>query len=135
FKRLIGKHDRIRTAPKQEVFLVQLDLSGVQERVVPKFVELSKFPEMRRDLALVLDKNIAIDTVLSAIRSQAGEYLTKLNLFDVYTGKGIDLDKKSLALGLTFQHPSRTLTDEEITNWVSSVLAHLQTSIGATLRS
>ncbi|WP_297004992.1 hypothetical protein, partial [Thalassolituus sp. UBA6592] len=75
-----------------------------------------------------------VDQVLEAIRAKAGDYLTKLNLFDVYVGKGIDPDRKSLALGLTWQHPSRTLTDEEVNDSVSNVLAHLEESLGATLR-
>jgi phenylalanyl-tRNA synthetase beta chain len=120
---------------KQALFLAQLDVEAIQEKRVPKFNELSKFPEMRRDLALVVDKNVAVADLLAAIRASAGEHLIKLGLFDVYTGKGIDLDKKSLALGLTFQHPSRTLTDEEITNSVASVLAHVEKSSGAMLRS
>ncbi|MDK2777521.1 MAG: phenylalanine--tRNA ligase subunit beta [Pseudomonadota bacterium] len=119
---------------KQALYLVQLDLAAVRENRVPDFRELSKFPEMRRDLALVVAQDIAVDDVLTAIRAKAGDYLTKLNLFDVYVGKGIDPDRKSLALGLTWQHPSRTLTDEEVNDSVSSVLAHLEESLGATLR-
>jgi len=119
---------------KQSIILVQLDMEAVRETSVPDFNELSKYPEMRRDLALVLAKDTPVDQVLELIREKAGDYLTKLNLFDVYVGKGIDPDRKSLALGLTWQHPSRTLTDEEINDSVSSVLAHLETSLGATLR-
>lgn len=120
---------------KQPLFLAQLDLEPVLEVKVPNFKELSKFPEMRRDLALVLDKNIPVEDVFSNIRQVAGENLTKLNVFDVYSGKGIDLERKSLALGLTFQHPSRTLTDEEINDSVQAILTQLEKSLGATLRS
>lgn len=120
---------------KQSLFMAQIDLEPMLDVLVPSFKELSKFPEMRRDLALVVDKHVAVADVLANIRQAAGESLTKLNLFDVYSGKGIDLERKSLALGLTFQHPSRTLTDEEINNSVQNVLAHLEASLGATLRS
>ncbi|GGY44013.1 phenylalanine--tRNA ligase beta subunit [Bacterioplanes sanyensis] len=119
---------------KHAVYLVEIDLDAVQQRRVPAFGELSKFPEMRRDLALVVSQAVAVDDVFSAIRSVAGEYLTNLTLFDVYVGKGIDPDRKSLALGLTWQHPSRTLTDEEVNDSVDAVLAHLKESVGATLR-
>ncbi len=119
---------------KHAVYLVEIDLDAVQQRRVPAFGELSKFPEMRRDLALVVSQSVAVDDVFSAIRSVAGEYLTNLTLFDVYVGKGIDPDRKSLALGLTWQHPSRTLTDEEVNDSVNAVLAHLNESVGATLR-
>jgi len=119
---------------KQTVYLVELDQEAIQQKAVPAFGELSKFPEMRRDLALVVQHNQPVEAVFEAIRAKAGEYLTNLNLFDVYVGKGIDPDRKSLALGLTWQHPSRTLTDEEVNDSVNAVLAHLEESLGATLR-
>ncbi len=120
---------------KQPVYLAQLCLNEIQDVQVPRFNELSKFPEMRRDVALLVNKETPVAKILSTIRAKAGEYLTKLNVFDVYVGKGIDLERKSLALGLTWQHPSRTLTDDEIYNNLSSVLASLEESLGATLRS
>lgn len=120
---------------KQPVYLAQLCLNEIQDIQVPRFNELSKFPEMRRDVALLVNKETPVAEILSTIRAKAGEYLTKLNVFDVYVGKGIDLERKSLALGLTWQHPSRTLTDDEINNNLSSVLAFLEESLGATLRS
>ena len=119
----------------RSVYLAQLCLESIQDLQVPRFKDLSKFPEMRRDLALLVNKETPVAEILSAIRAKAGETLTKLNVFDVYIGKGIDLERKSLALGLTWQHPSRTLTDDEINNNLSSVLAHLEESLGATLRS
>ncbi len=119
---------------KQTLFVAELDLEAIRDIAVPSYEDISKFPEMRRDLALVVAQDVAVDAVLTAIRAKAGEYLIKLNLFDVYVGKGIDPDRKSLALGLTWQHPSRTLTDEEVNDSVSSVLAHLEDSLGATLR-
>lgn len=120
---------------KQPLFLAQLDLEPLLDVKVPRFQELSKYPEMRRDLALVLDKTTTVDEVFAIIRQAAGENLIKLNVFDLYSGKGIDLERKSLALGLTFQHPSRTLTDEEINDSVHAILTQLETSLGATLRS
>lgn len=119
---------------KQALFVAELDLEAIRDIAVPAYEDISKFPEMRRDLALVVAQDVPVDAVLSGIRAKAGEYLIKLNLFDVYVGKGIDPDRKSLALGLTWQHPSRTLTDEEVNDSVSSVLAHLEDSLGATLR-
>lgn len=119
---------------KQPAYVLQVDLDAIRDVHVPAFHELSKYPEMRRDLALVVAHEITVDHVFAAIKDAAGEYLTKLNLFDVYVGKGIDSDRKSLALGLTWQHPSRTLTDEEVNSSVSAVLSHLEKQVGATLR-
>jgi phenylalanyl-tRNA synthetase beta chain len=119
---------------KPTLYVVQLDMTLLLQTAVPVFEELSKYPEMRRDLALVVDQEVAVDTVLEQIRSAAGEHLKKVNLFDVYVGKGIDINRKSLALGLTWQHPSRTLTDQEVNDSVDAVLSHLADTTGATLR-
>jgi phenylalanyl-tRNA synthetase beta chain len=119
---------------KPTLYVVQLDMTLLLQTAVPVFEELSKYPEMRRDLALVVAKDVAVDDVLEQICSHAGEYLTKFNLFDVYEGKGIDPDRKSLALGLTWQHPSRTLTDQEVNDSVDAVLSQLEQTLGATLR-
>ena len=119
---------------KQAVYLLEISLKAVRQVEVPAFKPLSKFPEMRRDLALVVTDVTPVADVMSLIRQKAGDYLTKLNLFDIYQGKGIDPDRKSLALGLTWQHPSRTLNEEEVNEAVDNVLAHLADRIDAQLR-
>ncbi len=119
---------------KQAVYLLEISLKAVRQVEVPAFKPLSKFPEMRRDLALVVTDVTPVADVMSLIREKAGDYLTKLNLFDIYQGKGIDPDRKSLALGLTWQHPSRTLNEEEVNEAVNNVLAHLADRIDAQLR-
>jgi phenylalanyl-tRNA synthetase beta chain len=96
--------------------------------------ELSRFPEVRRDLALIADKDVAAAAVLDVIRENAGEWLTDLRLFDVYQGKGIDPDRKSLAVGLTWQHPSRTLNDDEVNSTTQNILTSLEQRLNATLR-
>lgn len=118
----------------QPVYLFELVLAQVAEGVLPKFHELSRFPEVRRDLALLVDQSVAADAVLAGIRAAAGEYLTDLKLFDVYHGKGIDPHRKSLAVGLTWQHPSRTLNDEEVSTTTQNILASLEERFNATLR-
>lgn len=99
-----------------------------------KFKKISKFPAVKRDLAIVLDEGIPAARVLECIRSGAPEYLINLQLFDVYQGEGIDLGKKSLALGLTFQGSSSTLTEADIEAVMGDILARLGQEIGATLR-
>jgi phenylalanyl-tRNA synthetase beta chain len=119
---------------KQAVYLLEISLKAVRQVEVPTFKSLSKFPEMRRDLALVVKDATSVADVMSLIREKAGDYLTKLNLFDIYQGKGIDPDRKSLALCLTWQHPSRTLNEEEVNEAVDNVIAHLADRIDAQLR-
>ncbi|BBP64348.1 phenylalanine--tRNA ligase beta subunit [Pseudomonas sp. Cab53] len=116
------------------VFVFELILAEVALGKMPKFQELSRFPEVRRDLALLADREVAASAVLDVIRENAGEWLTDLRLFDVYQGKGIDPHRKSLAVGLTWQHPSRTLNDDEVNTATQNILTSLETRLNATLR-
>ncbi|UFQ99408.1 phenylalanine--tRNA ligase subunit beta [Pseudomonas wenzhouensis] len=118
----------------QPVFLFELVLAEVAAGRMPVFSELSRFPEVRRDLALLVEREQPAEAVLAAIRETAGEWLTDLKLFDVYHGKGIDPLRKSLAVGLTWQHPSRTLNDDEVSTTTQNILTCLEQRFNATLR-
>lgn len=119
----------------QPVFLAELNLDSFQNAALPRFRELSRFPEVRRDLALLVPRDLPAQTVLDAAREAAGSNLQDLRLFDIYEGKGIDPQRKSLALGLTFRHTSRTLNDEEINTAVNAVVEYLANRYEATLRN
>jgi phenylalanyl-tRNA synthetase beta chain len=82
----------------------------------------------------VVKASITSQEVGNCVREAAGDWLTKLQLFDVYSGKGIDSGEKSLALGLTLQASSRTLTDMDVEGVVENVLTALQRNFDATLR-
>ena len=116
------------------VYLFQVDVAKVSESRLPKFSEVSKFPAVRRDLAFLVDSEIAAADLMSEARNAAGEHLIDLMLFDVYQSKDIDNKGKSLALGLTFQHASRTLTDEEINTSIDRVVKKLDVKFKAELR-
>ncbi|MDT4813096.1 Phenylalanine--tRNA ligase beta subunit [compost metagenome] len=118
----------------QPVYLFELVLAEVMKGKLPSFSELSRFPEVRRDLALLVDREVPAESVLATIREAAGEWMTDLRLFDVYQGKGIDPLRKSLAVGLTWQHPSRTLTDDEVNNTTQNIVTSLEDRFNATLR-
>jgi phenylalanyl-tRNA synthetase beta chain len=118
----------------QTCYLFELLLAPFNDRCLPRFTELSKFPEVRRDLAIIIDQEVAAAEVMQLIRQIAGENLRNLLLFDVYAGKGIDLNKKSLAFGLTLQHQERTLDDEEVNTVIEAVVAALEQQFGAILR-
>ena len=107
------------------VYLFQVDVAKISASRLPKFNEVSKFPAVRRDLAFLVDGQIASADMMSEARNAAGEHLVDLMLFDVYQSKDIDNKGKSLALGLTFQHASRTLTDEEINMSIDRVVKKL----------
>ncbi|MDD2161684.1 phenylalanine--tRNA ligase subunit beta [Pseudomonas sp. MIL19] len=118
----------------QAVFMFELVLGEITQGVMPKFQALSKFPEVRRDLALLVDRDVPAQDLLVCIKGAAGEWLTDLKLFDVYHGKGIDPDRKSLAVGLTWQHASRTLNDDEVSAAMQDILTSLEQRFNATLR-
>ncbi len=115
-------------------FVFELDVSAIREGTVPSFTPISRFPAIRRDVAVVVDESVPAHAVGGAVRSAAGTLLTNLQLFDVYRGKGVDSGRKSLALGLTLQDQSRTLTDTEIEQVVEKVLIALNKEFGAILR-
>ena len=113
----------------------EVSLQALTQATIPRFRELSKFPALRRDLALVVADDVPARTVMDCVQKAAGELLVNLELFDEYRGKGIDSGRKSLALGLTLQDSSRTLKEAEVDAVVSRVIAALQTDLGAQLRS
>lgn len=117
------------------LYLCEINLAVLLEGIIPEFKELSKFPEIRRDIAVVVDKSVLAAGLMDDVRVAAGTYLTDLRLFDVYTGKGIDPKRKSLALGLTFRDQSRTLGDEDVNLAVGQVIDLLEKNYNAELRN
>ena len=100
-----------------------------------KWLRTSKYPEVRRDLAVIVEQAVSAAEIVGCIQSTANETLRNLKLFDVYQGKGIDPTRKSVALGLTFQDVSRTLTDEDINDSVAEIVAALEQKLDASLRN
>ncbi len=127
-----GLADRIELDRAAVVFEISLD--RIAPAATPAFRELSRFPAVRRDIAVIVDEAAAADALLECVRESAGALLQRLTLFDIYRGKGVDSGKKSMALGLTLQDFSRTLTDGETEVLMAAVLKRLQDEFGATLR-
>ncbi|MHA7878542.1 MAG: phenylalanine--tRNA ligase subunit beta [Saccharospirillum sp.] len=120
---------------KQPTFLFEFRLDKTLASQLPAFSPLSRFPSSSRDLAVVIDEDVSVSDVVSSVREKAGDDLDSLTLFDIYRGKGIDSQRKSVALGLTWQSASRTLTDDEINTLMDSIITTLQTRYNAALRS
>ncbi|MDY7219089.1 phenylalanine--tRNA ligase subunit beta [Denitrificimonas sp. JX-1] len=118
----------------QQTLMFEVQLDAISEGRLPTFTELSRFPEVRRDLALVVNAEVPAQQLMDDMRAAAGEFLTQIRLFDVYQGKGVAEGCKSLAVGLTWQHPSRTLTDEEVGAATEAILTSLSDKFGAILR-
>lgn len=115
-------------------YVAEIDLSLALRQHVPTVQEVSKYPFVRRDIAILVARSVTATAVRSVIEMSAGDALLHLKLFDVYMGKGIDPNEKSVGLGLTFQHPSRTLTDEEINTAMAEVVQALASQLQAQLR-
>jgi phenylalanyl-tRNA synthetase beta chain len=118
----------------QPVFLFELGLTGLSSGEIPRFREISKYPAVRRDLAVVVDRSTPARAVLDCVAKAAGGLLANLELFDEYRGEGIDFGRKSLALALTLQDSSRTLNDEAAEAVIQRVVAALGSELGAQLR-
>ena len=116
------------------VYLFELDLDAVQAGHPAKFKALSKYPTVRRDVSVVIDESVTAQAVRDCVGQVGIDVLKNLELFDVYRGEGIDSGNKSLSLGLTFQDPSRTLTDAEVDQGVGQIVASLRINLGAILR-
>jgi phenylalanyl-tRNA synthetase beta chain len=116
------------------IVVFELSLEAVQQGSAPACRELSKFPAIRRDLAFTVGEQVPAEELRQCVLGHAGELLEELRLFDVYRGKGVDQGRKSLAVGLTLRHPSRTLRDEEVKEIVTRVIDGLAQDLGAELR-
>jgi phenylalanyl-tRNA synthetase beta chain len=119
---------------EQAAYVFELSLDLLEQGRLPAFREVSKFPAIRRDIAIVVEEAVTAAQVQACAASAAPELVRHIQLFDVYRGKGVDSGRKSLALGLTLQASSRTLTDEEVTTTLDHVVSTLQQQLGATLR-
>ena len=116
------------------VNLFELSLSSLSDGRRLQFEPLSKHLPVRRDLAVVVDESTSAEAIRACVGQAGVDVLDNLELFDVYRGEGIDSGKKSLAIGLSFRHESRSLVDEEIEEGFRIVVSALETCLGAVLR-
>lgn len=119
----------------EPVFLYELDVAALLARRVPSFKPLSRYPEVSRDLAVIVDDHVAVGDIADSLRALAGEYLIRLQIFDVYQGDAVGQNKKSVALGLTWQHPSRTLGDDDVNGIINRCVKGLEETFNAKLRN
>jgi phenylalanyl-tRNA synthetase beta chain len=116
------------------IFLFEIEVEAITAKKIAISAPMSRFPEVRRDIAVIVDQVVTSAQLNACVRGVANDTLKNLKLFDVYQGKGIDPNRKSFALGLTFQQASRTLTDEEINKSIGEIVASLEATLGAILR-
>tara|TARA_B100000029_G_scaffold464822_1_gene499033 strand:+ start:7708 stop:10083 length:2376 start_codon:yes stop_codon:yes gene_type:complete len=119
---------------KSAVIMFSLDITSLLLHKVSVYQQYSKYPSVRRDLALVLHEDIKGTEVVSCIKKAGGELLKEIKIFDLYRGKGIESSEKSLAVGLILQHTSRTLNDTDIDKIIGAVTRRLKDDLGAAIR-
>ena len=117
-----------------QVFLFELDQGYLLNKTVPVFTALSKYPYVKRDLALIVNESISADNIISVIKNSAEPALQDVIIFDVYRGKGIEEGDKSIALSLILQDDTQTLAESEIDGIVNRLLTILVNELNAKLR-
>ena len=120
---------------KGDVNFFEFSLDEISDKKNIKFKKFSRFPLAQRDLSFVVDEEITSSSIKDAILSKAGSNLKEINLFDIYTGKGISKGQKSLTYALSWQAVNRTLTDDEVDTAVGRVVAFLSKKFNAKLRA
>jgi len=138
----IGKLGKVKQAllkdfgVKQDLFYAELNTSLLFQNANPKLViqEVTKFPEVRRDLSLVLDKQISFGEIHNLIMAEEKKLIKNIIAFDVYEGEKIPKGKKAYALGFTLLNETKTLTDEEIDKTMERLMAALEQKFGALIR-
>ncbi len=128
-------HPRLQQAwDLGRVMLFELDMALLNQATLTHYQSVSKYPAVRRDLAILVNSAISAEQITKIIREIAGNMLNKLIIFDIYQGQGVITGEKSMALGLIFQADDHTLIDEEVNHLIEQVLIALKQSINARLR-
>ena len=120
----------------EDVFVLEINLDELLKKKVGKmkYKEISKFPSVKKDIAFVVNKNLTSQEIGKVIKNAGGSLLTNIEVFDVYTGIGIGIDKKSIAYSLTFSDNKKTLTDDEINTLMNKIIETTSKKCGAELR-
>ncbi len=121
---------------KDDIYVVEFSLSKlITKNVKPiKYKEVSKYPEVNKDVAFIVNKNITVSEIMNQIKKSGGRLLTDIDVFDVYTGENVGADEKSIAFSLTFNDPTKTLNDEEVTTVFNKIISDVESKLNAKLR-
>ena len=121
---------------KDEVYISELSIAKLYEKTIKqlKYKEASKYPEIVKDVAFVVNQDITSDEIVKEIRRSGGRLLTNIDIFDLYVGENIDADKKSIAYSLTFSDPERTLEEAEVMTIFNKIIEDVSKKLNATIR-
>jgi phenylalanyl-tRNA synthetase beta chain len=112
-----------------------MDFDAAKAAQVPAYAEVSKFPPVIRDLAIVVDHGLALQELFDGLKGQLPSLVQDVQMFDIYVGKGVPENKKSLAFRIVMQDTQRTLLDSEVDAAMQILMAALEREFGAQLRS
>jgi phenylalanyl-tRNA synthetase beta chain len=133
----IAKQTRSKFDIKNEVFFADLNWDYLLEKSPfnkIEFSELPKFPSVRRDLAMLLNEEVQFEAIEKIATAESKKLLKEVSLFDVYKGDKIEKGKKSYAVSFIFQHPDKTLTDQEIEKLMNRLMGKYENELGAVIR-
>jgi phenylalanyl-tRNA synthetase beta chain len=119
---------------KKAVYLFELDAAKTLASRAPAATSISKFPAIRRDIAVIVDDKVSADELLKAVEASSHELIQDVRIFDIYTGAGIEAGRKSVAIGLILQETSRTLTDDDADGAMAAAIKELEDKFAAVLR-
>ena len=121
---------------KDEVYVAEISLTKLIKPIKPiKYKESSKYPEIKKDMAFIVDKNMSSKEIEQEIKRTGGRLLTNIDVFDVYTGENVKDNEKSIAYNLTFSSSEKTLTDEEVMEVFNNIINKVETKLNAKLRN
>ena len=121
---------------KDDIYLFEIDMDALITNIKPlKYKEVSKYPSINKDLAFVVKKNVSANEISDIIKKSGGRLLTNIEVFDVYTGEKLENDEKSIAYSLTFNDPTKTLTEDEVNILFDKIIKDVESKLDAKLRN
>lgn len=120
---------------KDNIYVFEMSMNKLIKNIKPlKYKEAPKYPGMEKDMAFIVEKNVTAAEVIATIKKAGGRLLQDILVFDVYTGENVGENEKSIAFKLSFQDPTRTLTDEEVMQIFNNIISKVESVHGAKLR-
>ena len=133
---IVGIMGKLHPEVSKDVYVLEINLDKLLEKKVGKmkYKEISKFPGVSKDLAVVVDKNVISKDIEAVINKSSSNLLSEIKIFDVYEGANLGENKKSIAFNLYFEAQNRTLTDEEINKEMENIIKAVENKLGAEIR-
>ena len=131
---IIGKiHPSLK---KDDIYLAELSLTKLVSKTIKpiKYKEPTKYPEISKDMAFVVNKSVTAGDIMTQIKKSGGRLLTNIDIFDVYVGENVGAEEKSIAFSLTFSDPTKTLNDEEVLTVFNKIITDVESKMNAKLR-